>query len=240
MMIPLRGLGSTADDIIAQYQAEFSPTNPFVLNNPSLLQDANSTILNALDQYCGNNPGDTSSCSGSQPLPQYVQQASQISSAIPAPLAAAAAAGQTTPIATPGTTTANNPGPVLTIGQENGCAANEAWDPNAFVCMSCSDLDPGEFGCPSTKAAASPSMPSIPTPVIPISTPVTIQPTQGQIAAATSGVPATTASTSITGSGFVMPAFLTEESIGGIQNWVLLAGGIAALLILPGLLGGRK
>jgi hypothetical protein len=35
-------------------------------------------------------------------------------------------------------------------------------------------------------------------------------------------------------------AFLTEDSIAGIPNWVLIAGGLGLLMLLPSLMGGRK
>lgn len=35
-------------------------------------------------------------------------------------------------------------------------------------------------------------------------------------------------------------AFLTQSVFGGIPNWALLAGGLALVLILPSLLGGRR
>jgi hypothetical protein len=35
-------------------------------------------------------------------------------------------------------------------------------------------------------------------------------------------------------------AFLTESAIGGIPNWALIAGGIALVMVLPSLMGGRK
>jgi hypothetical protein len=237
MMIDRRGLGqgSTADDIIAQYQAEFAPNNPFVINNPSLLQNANATIVNALSVYCSNNPGDTSSCSGSDPLPEYVAQAGQIAAAIPAPLAAAAAAGQTTPIATPETTTANNPGPVLTVAQEEGCPSGEGWDSLNGMCMSCGDLAVGAGGCPITSSTT--PGPIIPIPVLP-TTPVTITPVT--TVAAPGGANSSESSNTSTTSGFAVPAFLTDESISGVQNWVLIAGGLVALLLLPSMFGGRK
>jgi hypothetical protein len=115
----MRGLGSTADQIIAQYQQEFAPNNPFVINNPSLVQDAAGTVINALNTYCANNPGDASSCNGSVASSSYIAQANQIAAALPPALVAAAQAGQTTPIATPNTTTANNPGPIISQATEN-------------------------------------------------------------------------------------------------------------------------
>lgn len=43
-------------------------------------------------------------------------------------------------------------------------------------------------------------------------------------------VPATaSSSTSATSSGFTLPAIFTEESFGGIPNWVLMLGGLGAL-----------
>lgn len=40
-------------------------------------------------------------------------------------------------------------------------------------------------------------------------------------------------------SGFQLPAWFTESSIAGIQNWMLVAGGLLAVMILPGLMGRR-
>jgi hypothetical protein len=221
------GQGSTAADIIDQYQEEFANNNPFILNNPSLAQGADAQITDALNEYCANNPTDTSSCSGSSPLPQYTQEANQIASSISAPLAAAAAAGQTTPIATPGTTTANNPGPVETIADEN-CLPGQTWGGSLVGCMNAP--------APSTPVPSAP----ITAPSIPVSGPVSIQPTQTQMNAPVTGASSSTSTAVTASSGFEVPAWLTETSIDGIQNWALLAAGLAALLILPSFLGGRR
>jgi hypothetical protein len=94
-----RGVGqTTGQNIINQWSAIDQPNNPFIINNPSLAQNAAANTVSALDEYCANNPGDTSTCSGSSPLPSYVAEANQVGSTLTPQEQAAAAAGQTTPV----------------------------------------------------------------------------------------------------------------------------------------------
>jgi hypothetical protein len=110
---PRRGMGqNTGEDIINQWSQVLAPNNPFILNNPSLAQNAASQVISELQETCNDDPSDPS-CSGGSPLPSLIQQANAIQAALPPALAAAAQAGQTTPIAIPNTTTYANPGPVL-------------------------------------------------------------------------------------------------------------------------------
>jgi hypothetical protein len=96
-----RGVGqTTGQDIVNQWSAIDQPNNPFIINNPSLAQGAAANTVSALDEYCANNPTDTTTCSGSSPLPQYVTEANAVGSTLTPQEQAAAAAGQTTPVET--------------------------------------------------------------------------------------------------------------------------------------------
>lgn len=70
----------------------------------------------------------------------------------------------------------------------------------------------------------------------PVTTPATTTTPVASAPAAGSG--GSTGATS--DDGFALPAWLTEDSIAGIQNWILLAGGLVALMILPSMLSRSR
>jgi hypothetical protein len=102
----------------------------------------------------------------------------------------------------------------------------------------------------ATRSAAGTSVPiniltGAPITTPPVSTPVSTpapapspapSPSQPSAPSQTTGTSSTSAAAA-TSDPF---AFLTQDSISGIPNWMLLAGGLALVMILPSLLGGRR
>lgn len=136
-------------------------------------------------------------------------------------------------------------------------AAALAAGPGSYECapgMTLITSGPSAGSCGLTSVVGGQSgsgTPSVPisTPSVPVSAPsATPQPSAS---AAASTVPAAlispTPATAAAGSSSTnAPAaassfgFLTETSIGTIPNWMLIAGGLALVLVLPSLMGGRK
>jgi hypothetical protein len=117
---------------------------------------------------------------------------------------------------------------------------------------------------PANPAATKPA--STPAPPTPVAVPAAVIPTitQAQISAAATSPPvpagavavapvtpvtppsaaaSSSTSTSTSSTGFDLTSienWFTETSIDGIPNWALVAAGVAALFILPRLMGGRR
>lgn len=54
------GATGVVGNIVSQWSAIFSPTNPFEINNPSMGANAAATINNATSEFCSNDPSDPS------------------------------------------------------------------------------------------------------------------------------------------------------------------------------------
>lgn len=81
----------------------------------------------------------------------------------------------------------------------------------------------------------------VPTPVVstPAITPTVSTPTPAS-PASSSSAPSSSSSTSTSSAMSDFESWLNGSMIGGIPNWGLLAAGVAALLILPSMLGGHR
>jgi hypothetical protein len=95
-----------------------------------------------------------------------------------------------------------------------------------------------------TGAPITPAAPASSTPVLSTTPALAPSPApSGSSASAPSQTTGTSSSssTSSTAAATSDPfAFLTQDTISGIPNWMLLAGGLALVMILPSLLGGRR
>ena len=123
------------------------------------------------------------------------------------------------------------------------CPSGTVWNMTNGV-ISCNPINPVNViqGAPVNITAGAP----LATPVS--STPVSIPasaPSQAPSASQPSAPSQTTGTNSSTSSASAAAtsdpfAFLTQDAIAGIPNWMLLAGGLAVVMILPSLLGGRR
>lgn len=121
--------------------------------------------------------------------------------------------------------------------------------PNGLTCYGNTAQDAGSVGPPiniQTETPIAATTPVVSTPVqqappTQVATPTTALPLIAPAASSSSttaaGAPASSSSSSTSGTDDF--AFLTQSLIAGIPNWALIAGGLAAVLLLPSLLGRR-
>ena len=119
---------------------------------------------------------------------------------------------------------------------------------SAYSNVAASQWNPATFTAYATPTPSALSVPSIPTPQVPISavTPpaggIVVSPTPAAItsgaaaapSAASSGSTSQTGSTNTSSTSASSTSFLTEDSISGIPNWALLAAAAVALFIFAG------
>lgn len=122
--------------------------------------------------------------------------------------------------------------------------ANQATNNPSYICPPGTyQTTPGNCVPSPGAPAGTPTAPTIvpPTPSPWSATPpIQTAPPQTPASVTPNSAPAAPLNTTNTTSTSDPLAFLTNSAIAGIPNWALIGGGILAIMILPGLLGGRR
>jgi hypothetical protein len=194
-------------------------------------------------------------------LTPYVQQAQALFNTYPSGVwsaeAAAAASGQyynEVPTCPPGTSPSESGGVVTCWSLTTGQAEQPSYAPavtSSGAPLQGSPQGPSLTIIPGNAASTTPAGATSVAPT-PIPSAASIAANNALTVGTTAGTPGATApitatvapataaaATSSTTSSDPF-AFLTESAIGGIPNWALIAGGLAVVLILPSLMGGRR
>jgi hypothetical protein len=166
--------------------------------------------------------------------------------------ASAASSGQyynEVPTCPPNTSPSQSGGVVTCYSLTTGAAEQPSYAPAPVLNSPTGPSLNIQAGVPSSTspaAASSYAAPSIPAPAsIAQNNAATVGTTlsagtPGATAPITATVAPATAAAATSGTTSSPFAFLTESAIGGIPNWALIAGGLALVLALPSLMGGRR
>ncbi len=207
----------------AVWQQIQAPTIAQTNENAAQLDIADWCSQNAFNVSQFGTAPDTANCNGSQPKAAVVAQVTAQGAQAPS--------WETTT------------SPTLSAAQ----AAAIMKCPGAPASWSGAGCPPGITPVPASSSVAAANAPPAgpPAAAAPAGTPGV---TQQAVSAAANSAPvnatgsnagSTSSSSSTSSSGFTMPAWLTEESVAGIQNWVWIAAGAAALFIVPKMIGRR-